>query len=102
MSMGKISLLPSSTVCAVDDQVSCELGGEAAILDLQQGVYYGLDPVGATIWNLIAQPRRIDEIKQALLDQYEVSPDQCEHDLIELLSDLAEHGLIRVENEAAG
>ncbi|MBF6568633.1 MAG: PqqD family protein [Candidatus Binataceae bacterium] len=95
-------MLPSSTVCAVDDQVSCELGGEAAILDLQQGVYYGLDPVGATIWNLIAQPRRVDEIKQALLDQYEVSPDQCERDLIELLNDLAEHGLIRVENEAAG
>ena len=29
------------------DQVSCDLGGEAALLHMNKGIYYGLDPVGA-------------------------------------------------------
>jgi len=49
--MTKISI--NSTVMVADDVVSCDLDGEAAILNLKDGVYYGLDPVGAKIWNLI-------------------------------------------------
>jgi hypothetical protein len=46
-----------SIVVATKDQVSSDLGGEVAILDLKAGVYYGLDTVGARIWNLIQEPR---------------------------------------------
>ncbi len=99
----RVAIVPSSTVHAAADQVSCELDGEAAILDLKQGVYYGLNPVGATVWALISEPRSVAEIQRALLDQYDVTPEQCERDLLELLADLAEHGLIRVEvDEGAG
>ena len=35
-----------STVVVSQDQVSCELGGEAAILNLKAGVYYGLERGG--------------------------------------------------------
>ena len=42
---------------ATKDQVSCDLAGEAAILNIKSGVYYGLDPVGARIWNLMQEPR---------------------------------------------
>ena len=49
--MTKISI--NSTVMVADDVVSCDLDGEAAILNIKDGVYYGLDPVGAKIWNLI-------------------------------------------------
>ena len=38
-----------SVVAATKDQVSCSLGAEAAILNTKQGVYYGLDPVGADL-----------------------------------------------------
>ena len=99
----KVSIVPSSTVRVAADQVSCELDGEAAILDLKQGIYYGLNPVGATVWALISEPRSVAEIHRALLAQYDVTPEQCERDLLELLGDLAERGLIRVEvDEGAG
>jgi hypothetical protein len=42
-----------STVVAVRDQVSSDLGGEVAILDLTGGMYYGLDAVGARVWELV-------------------------------------------------
>jgi hypothetical protein len=48
-----------STVMTAKDQVSSDLGDEVAILDLKGGTYYGLDAVGARIWNLIQKPRTV-------------------------------------------
>ena len=45
---------------------------EAAILNLKTGIYYGLDPVGARIWNLIQTPRQLKEILETLLNEYDV------------------------------
>ena len=90
----------SSTVVASKDQVSSDLGGEVAILDLKAGVYYGLDAVGARIWSLIQEPRAVNEIRDILLEEYDVDPERCERDLLALLQRLAEEGLIEVKDEA--
>jgi hypothetical protein len=87
-----------STVVAAKDQVSSDLGGEVAILDLKAGVYYGLDAVGARIWSLIQEPRTVNEIRDILLEEYEVEPERCEHDLLALLRRLADEGLVEVRN----
>jgi hypothetical protein len=86
-----------STVVAAKNQVSSDLGGEVAILDLKAGVYYGLDAVGARIWSLIQEPRTVNEIRNILLEEYEVEPERCERDLLVLLQRLANEGLIEVE-----
>lgn len=86
-----------STVVAAKDQVSSDLGGEVAILDLKAGVYYGLDAVGARIWSLIQEPRTVNEIRDILLEEYEVEPERCERDLLVLLQRLADERLIEVE-----
>ena len=87
-------------VVVSQDQVSCELGGEAAILNLKAGVYYGLNEVGARIWKLIQEPKRVSEIRDTILEEYEVEPDQCEVDVIVLLQDLLDNGLIEEKNES--
>jgi hypothetical protein len=83
---------------AAKDQVSSDLGGEVAILDLKAGVYYGLDAVGARIWSLIQEPITVNEIRDILLEEYEVEPERCEHDLLALLRRLADEGLVEVRN----
>ena len=65
-------------VQASPDQVSCDLEGEAAILNLKTGVYYGLDPVGAVVWKLIEQPRTVASVRDAMLETYEVDAARCE------------------------
>jgi len=87
-------------VVVAKEQVSCDLGGEAAILNLKSAVYYGLDPVGARIWNLIQEPKRIKEIYEILLKEYNVEPGRCERDLLALLEKLVEEGLIEVKDES--
>jgi hypothetical protein len=94
----KRTLSTSSSVVAAKDQVSSDLGGEVAILDLKAGTYYGLDTVGARIWGLIQEPRTVREIRDVLVSEYEVEPGRCESDLIALLQRLADEGLIEVRD----
>jgi hypothetical protein len=95
----KRTLSVSSSVVVANDQVSSDLGGEVAILHLEAGMYYGLEEVGARIWNLIQEPKPVEEIRDILVSEYEVEPDRCESDLIILLTRLADEGLIEVRDE---
>lgn len=97
----KKTISPTSTIVASADQISCDLDGEAAILNLKSGTYFGLDPVGATVWSLIVQPRRVAEIRDSLLETYDVEADRCSADLLQLLGDLHAHGLIQILDEPA-
>jgi Coenzyme PQQ synthesis protein D (PqqD) len=66
----KIAL--DNTVVASKEQASADLGEEAAILNLKDGVYYGRDPVGARIWKLFQTPLTVREIRDTLLAKYDV------------------------------
>jgi hypothetical protein len=88
-----------SRIVAAKDQVSCNLAGESVILNLKNGIYYGLNPVGARIWSLIQERKRVEEVRDQILEEYEVDRDVCERELITLLADLEENGLVDVEND---
>jgi hypothetical protein len=89
-------LTSQSVVVAAKDQVSCDLAGEVAILGLTSGTYYGLDAVGARIWNLLQQPISIARIEAVLVKEYDVEPARCERDLLALIEELAAARLIDV------
>lgn len=92
------SISEFSIIVAAKDQVSCDLAGETAILNLKDGIYYGLNPVGARIWDLIRTPMTMSEIRDTLLREYDVDPVRCERDLLELVQKLADVGLIKVDD----
>jgi hypothetical protein len=89
----------SSIVVAVPEQIFSDIGGEAVILHLQTGIYHGLNEVGARIWNLIQAPKAVQDIKQIVLEEYDVTAQECDRDLIALLKDLLAAGLIEVKND---
>ncbi len=97
--MSQDDFLISQTVVAVQDQVSCDLGGESVILALKAGVYYGMNPLGTFIWNSIQKPIKISSLKDQILKEYQVEPDQCERDLVELIKNLLANGLIECTDE---
>ena len=88
-----------STVVVTKDQVSADLSGEAAILNLKTSTYFGLNTVGASIWKLIQEPKTVSQIRDAITQEYDVEPDRCEHDILELLQDLSKNGLIEIIDE---
>ncbi len=87
-----------TTIARSQDQASADLGSEVAILNLQDGVYYGLNAVGARIWELLEDPRTVRDVRDALLGEYDVTIERCERDLLALLEQLAEKGLVNVIN----
>ncbi|PYY08424.1 MAG: PqqD family protein, partial [Acidobacteria bacterium] len=62
----------------------------------KSGVYLGLDSVGTRIWNLLQQHRVLQEVRDAMLQEYEVSADQCERDLLRLVGEMEQQGLAEV------
>ena len=88
-----------STIVVTEDQVSADLSGEAAILNLKTSTYFGLNTVGASIWKLVREPKTVSQIRDAIIQEYDVEPDRCEHDILELLQELSKHGLIEIIEE---
>jgi hypothetical protein len=80
----------------LDHQVSSQLGDSTVILHLDDSVYYGLDPVGTRIWHLLQEPRLVAEIRDRIVEEYDVDAERCERDLLALLRDLADRRLIAV------
>ena len=79
--------------------ISNDLQGEAIILQLETGNYFGLEGVGNFVWNCLQSPRSVAEIRDAILNEYEVEAGRCFADLMNLLQDLAARQLIEVLNE---
>ncbi len=77
-----------SSVVATKKQISSDLVGGAVILDRKSGVYCGLNSVGASIWNLLHQPKTVNEIRDTLLTEYFVESSQCDRNLLALLQAL--------------
>jgi hypothetical protein len=75
-------------------QVSCDLNDEIAILNLKSTLYFGLDEVGAYIWQALSEPRAVSELCTAVLDRFDVDEARCHTDVFEFLTKLDQAGLI--------
>jgi hypothetical protein len=71
------------------------VGEETVILDLATGTYFGLDPVGARIWELVGEGKTLSEVCDRMLEEYEVSREELEADTLKLAEELAARGLVR-------
>ena len=91
-----MSLAISSRVVAVRDHVSCELEGEAVILNLADCVYFGLNETALAIWNFIQKPAFVWEIRDEIVRQFRVEPDSCERDILNLLEQLKDSSLLQI------
>lgn len=72
-----------------------ELSGEAVLLNLESGVYYGLDPVGTRVWALVTRQQPLAAVCATLLEEYEVGADVLAEDVLALVTDLCDKGLLR-------
>ena len=89
-------------IVASKEAVFCELEGEAVILSLRDGVYYGLNSVGLSIWELIQTPRTVEGVVESLMEQYDVNRERCESDTRSLIEALRTHQLVETANGTAG
>lgn len=93
-----MELSRDSVVATAPRQVSSDLGDEVVIFHVDAGTYFGLEGVGARVWQLLGQPATLREIERVLLEEYDVEPERCWRDLVRLLTHLIERGLVEVRD----
>lgn len=88
-----MELTDKFTVC--DEVVAREVGGEMVLLDLNSGQYFGLDPVGGRIWQLLSEgPRTLAELCDAIEAEFDAPRTTIENDLLALAKQLSDQELI--------
>ena len=75
-----------------------DVSGEIVLLNLQSGVYYGLDPVGSRMWRLLMEQRPLDDVCAVMLEEYEVSAEVLRSDLARLVEELSSKGLLTIQS----
>jgi hypothetical protein len=70
------------------------IGDELVALDVDRGNCFGFNEVATWVWRRLAEPATFEQLRDELLGEYEVSPDQCSNELQELLDDMAKRGLV--------
>lgn len=80
--------------------VEAEVDAEIVALNVEKGVCYGLNPVGAHIWRMLANPICVADICKALVSEYLVDPETCESEVLDLLAELRAEGMIGTPGDA--
>ena len=73
--------------------------GEAIIINLSNGIYYSLDGVGGTVWQMIELGYSIEEMIQTISVHHKISSEQVKLDLEKLVEEMIQENLIKVSNE---
>jgi hypothetical protein len=88
----------ASTLVRINDIISSAIDSETILLHLENSKYYGMDAVGSRIWEILEKPIKLEAIINMLIEEYEVSKEQCEQDVYAYLAQLLEEGLIQIIN----
>jgi len=77
-----------------------EVDDETVLLDVESGKYFGLDPVGTRMWQLLREHGTLRTTYETMLTEYEVEPERLEKDLIELTETMIEKGLAEIQTDS--
>ena len=75
------------------------LDKEAVLLNLNDGVYHSLNPLGTTIWTLCDGIRSLQDILTSICSQYDVQEEIAKQDLLQLMTRLNQEGLVEFRSE---
>jgi hypothetical protein len=77
-----------------DGVVVRDLDGESVILDMDSGIYFGLDRIGTRVWQLIEQHGTLEEVVRIMQNEYDVDPQTLRADAEALVAALIEKRLV--------
>jgi Coenzyme PQQ synthesis protein D (PqqD) len=85
-----------SVIIRQRDTLTAALDDSLILLGIKAGSYFDLNRTAAGIWQLLDTPRRIGDIVELLLQQYDTDRSTVNQDVIAFLQLLKDRRLIRV------
>ena len=74
-----------------------ELEGEAVLLNMQSGIFFGLNPVAKRMWELLSELGQAEKVLKQLLQEYDASEEKLRQDLVDFIEKLKSKGLVEVQ-----
>ena len=74
--------------------ISGRLEEELVIMDIEKGKYFALNPVATRIWDILENPLTIDQLCEFLMQEYEVSEEQCREEVKEVIGEMVKLGVV--------
>lgn len=91
---------PSSILARSNSIIDSEIDNEVVMMSLQAGQYFGLDPIGARIWQLLSAERSVTDLCEQLSAEYDVTPEQCEKDVLAFVDEMLANAILTVREPA--
>ena len=79
-----------------NEPTEADLDGGSVLLSLRAGAYFNLNPIASEIWQMLAEPCRVDQIFASLSDGHDVDAQTVAHDVTPFLQTLVDQRLVRV------
>jgi hypothetical protein len=86
----------SDRVRVPDDVLISNVQEEAVILNLESERYFGLDGVGTRFLSILTTSDSIEDAYKRLLSEYNIDSQVLRHDLIDLVENLIEQGIVQI------
>ena len=74
-----------------------ELEGEAVLLNMQSGIFFGLNPVAKRMWELLSELGQAERVLKQLLLEYDASEEKLRQDLVDFIEKLKSKGLVEIQ-----
>ncbi|MCJ7681104.1 MAG: lasso peptide biosynthesis PqqD family chaperone [Candidatus Aminicenantes bacterium] len=98
--MTKTTKITIDSVLKPDEKhLSSDLENELVMMNIEKGMYHGLDAVGTRIWELLKEKRTLSEVCRQLQREYDVDKDTCEKDTLNFARELYDAGLVEIVSE---
>ncbi len=93
----EMSITLQSLIARNLEIITNEIDDELVMMSVEEGKYFGLNAIGASIWEQLEEPKTIESIVNILLDKFEVNQEQCEKESLDFISEMIKKNVILVQ-----
>lgn len=86
----------NSKIVRIDDFISSKMDDETIMLNIDKGEYYGINPIGSRIWELLEKPLTILELSNLLINEFDIDIDNCKKDVSVFIQHLQNKNMVKL------
>ena len=91
-------LNPQSIIVKTEDFISSKIHHETIMMSVSNGKYYSFAEVGSSIWSNLNEPILIEDLCKKLLNEFDVTYEDCLRDTLEFLKELYREKIIETKS----
>jgi hypothetical protein len=76
------------------DILYAPIGSDGVMFNINAGVYHSVNDVGARIWELLETPQTAAQLRDRLLEEFEVEEQVCQAAVLDFVGKLLDRGAV--------